>query len=62
MPFDAVVLPKISELDSANPECKICNGEGWVCEDHPQKAWDYGDGCCSGAGMPCECNPLGHWK
>ncbi len=45
--------------------CKICLGEGWVCEDHPDKAWKDGDGCCGGAGMPCKCNkanPPWHYK
>jgi hypothetical protein len=42
-------------------KCKICKGEGWVCEDHADKAWGEGDGCCGGAGMLCICNktPLG---
>lgn len=39
------------------PQCAICKGELWVCENHPDKAWGYGDGCCGGAGMPCKCNP-----
>lgn len=37
--------------------CTICKGEGWVCEDHADKAWGEGDGCCGGAGMPCVCHP-----
>lgn len=46
--------------------CTFCKGEGWVCEDHPNIAWNSGDGCriwthkgikqCGGAGMPCSCN------
>lgn len=36
--------------------CTICKGEGWICENHPDKAWGEGSGCCGGAGMPCECN------
>ncbi len=36
--------------------CEACGGEGWVCEDHPNKAWGEGDGCCGGAGIPCKCN------
>lgn len=37
--------------------CGICKGEGWVCENHENIAWNYGDGClCGGAGMPCKCN------
>lgn len=38
--------------------CANCDGEGWVCEDHPEVPWGSGDGCCGGAGMPCICNPL----
>jgi len=37
-------------------DCEICFGEGWVCENHPSKAWKDGDGCCGGAGAPCKCN------
>jgi len=40
-----------------NMDCPICHGEGWVCEDHPDRAWGYGSGCCGGAGIPCACNP-----
>jgi len=38
----------------------------WVCEDHPDKAWDgasdRADAChCGGAGLPClACNPCDH--
>jgi hypothetical protein len=38
-----------------NPNCPICHGIGWVCENHPEKAWDKEIGCDCGAGMPCEC-------
>lgn len=54
-------LQKISDPDLPNPNCKICKGEGWVCENHPKKVWsssDYANCCDCGAGMPCECNPL----
>jgi hypothetical protein len=36
--------------------CSFCKGEGWVCEYHPKTKWHFGDGCCEGAGIPCECN------
>lgn len=40
-----------------NPSCEICLGEGWVCENHPQNPWNFGDpSCCGGAGAPCDCN------
>jgi len=45
-------------------DCKICGGLGWVCENHPEKAWaDMIDGrntataCACGAGMLCACHP-----
>jgi hypothetical protein len=34
----------------------ICFGVGWVCENHPDFAWDKELGCECGVGMPCECN------
>lgn len=40
-------------------DCPICYGLGWVCENHPDKAWDKDLGCECGAGMPCECNSGG---
>lgn len=37
--------------------CPNCGGERWVCENHPDKAWNA-QGCECGAGMPCRiCNP-----
>jgi hypothetical protein len=38
-----------------NPKCPICFGIGWVCENHPDRAWDEDLGCRCGEGMPCEC-------
>jgi hypothetical protein len=43
-----------------NSTCPICRGARWVCEDHPEKAWEH-DGC-GGAGAPCACNPKGLWS
>jgi len=31
---------------------------GWVCENHPSKAWPETLGCMCGAGMPCRCNDV----
>ena len=39
-----------------NKDCRICCGIGWVCENHPDKAFDFELGCICGEGMPCECN------
>lgn len=50
----------------SRPDCIICLGEGWVCEDHLGKPWGGISGdiqaCnCGGAGAPCfECNPQLH--
>jgi len=53
-----VCLPKINDPEKPpNPDCKICEGFGWVCENHPNLPFDHGDGC-GGAGDPCICNHL----
>jgi hypothetical protein len=39
--------------------CRICFGIGWVCENHPNRAWDAELGCVCGMGMQCECNQEG---
>lgn len=42
-----------------NFECKICEDEGWVCENHRTEPWRGGEQeCCGGAGAPCICHPL----
>jgi hypothetical protein len=38
-----------------DPNCAVCLGLGWVCENHPKKVRDENLGCQCGAGMPCEC-------
>ena len=38
-----------------DPKCPVCLGIGWVCENHPDRAWSEEFGCQCGAGMPCEC-------
>ena len=43
-------------MNEGNPDCPKCAGDGWVCENHPNKVWP--SGCSCGAGMPCECNLL----
>lgn len=39
-----------------NPNCPICFGLGFVCENHPDQAWSEELGCQCGAGEPCACN------
>jgi hypothetical protein len=41
-----------------NPNCKTCFGIGWVCENHPDRAWSQKLGCQCGAGMLCKCNEV----
>jgi hypothetical protein len=35
------------------PLCPQCAGSGWICEDHPDRAWTACN--CGGAGMRCPC-------
>lgn len=51
-------LKKIFVTNNADIRCANCDGEGWVCENHPEVPWFDGEGCCGGAGSPCACNPL----
>lgn len=41
--------------------CENCDGQGWVCENHPDRPWGGASHAvceCGGAGAPCErCNP-----
>lgn len=46
---------QISAL-AACMDCSTCNGELWVCEEHPDHPWQDGDGCCGAPGIPCKCN------
>jgi hypothetical protein len=39
-----------------NKKCPICFGIGWVCENHPDMAFDDELGCTCGEGIPCACN------
>lgn len=38
--------------------CPICQGEGWVCEQHPTEPFPhiYSFHECAGPRMPCKCN------
>ncbi len=41
-----------------NKSCPICEGIGWVRENHPDQPWQGPHACtCGGAGAPCpRCN------
>ncbi len=52
-------LPTIEEVTRGNVECPVCEGWGWVCENHPERVWDTSAGGCEcGAGEPCRCTPI----
>jgi hypothetical protein len=38
--------------------CPICFGIGWVCRNHPDKAWHDELGCMCSAGRLCQCNQI----
>ncbi len=50
-------LRRASEFFVCRPDCRTCEGEGIVCEEHPHRAWRDGDGCCGAPGMPCPFSP-----
>lgn len=56
--YDGKKRYRAHEVDP-HPECKLCDGSGWVCEDHPSVAFECP---CGAPGQPCECNtwPLDH--
>jgi hypothetical protein len=33
----------------------LCEGTGWICEEHPWLQFGHDD--CPGPGIPCRCNP-----
>jgi hypothetical protein len=41
------------------PNCLICLGIGWFCENHPNLPWDDELGYTCGAGEPRKCNMVG---
>ncbi len=47
------------------PDCAKCQDIGWVCEEHPDRAWSMkiDGGCQCAPGMPCpDCNPAADAK
>ncbi len=60
-PRDTITLRQgIMVMATFNGPCRICDGVGWVCENHPDKPFKglsgRLDACSCGAGMPCTCN------
>lgn len=59
----ALSRPEASIPSAGRSQYNLCNGTGWVCENHPNLAFgDPDDGvffCDCGAGMSCSgCTPL----
>lgn len=49
-------------IDSLVVGCIMCDGTGWVCENHPHKPWAgvsmMLNACECGVGMLCACSKL----
>jgi hypothetical protein len=47
-----------AERDKLELTCSLCDGSGWVCEEHPDQLWQGPHACtCGAAGAPCpHCN------
>jgi len=43
-------------MDSEKIICANCDGEGWVCGEHPKVPWYDSESCCGAASVPCSCN------
>ena len=37
--------------------CPLCDGSGWLCDEHPTLPWSH-DEDCEGGGVACRCNEL----
>ncbi|KAB2873401.1 MAG: hypothetical protein IT503_01685 [Burkholderiaceae bacterium] len=37
--------------------CSLCEGSGWLCDEHPDLPWSHDDDC-EGGGIACRCNEL----
>lgn len=45
------------KFNTSDPNCPICQGIGWICENHVQIPYGKEE-CCGGAAAPCGCNEL----
>jgi hypothetical protein len=47
-----------AERDKLEHTCSLCDGGGWVCEEHPDQPWQGPHACtCGAADAPCpHCN------
>lgn len=58
--FGMLSLPDLVAA-ATSPNCEVCLGTSWVCEDHPMRPWDTGtpaDCGCGAAGRPCVCTGM----
>lgn len=58
-----MTLESLPDLIAAatKPNCEVCLGGGWVCEEHPARPWETGsvDDCgCGAPGQPCACTGM----
>lgn len=48
----------IARHEALHANCKVCDGTGWVCENHPDKPWaefsNRDDACNDGPGELCQ--------
>lgn len=64
MSEDHRTLPTIHDAvqSATDRHCLICGGQGWVCENHPERPWagvsTAANACECGPGMPCACTGL----
>lgn len=60
-PAHLPLLPDTVE-NAADPDCQVCGGAAWVCENHPTRVWDgvslSSTACGCGAGQPCACTGM----
>lgn len=51
-------IPNPDHRPDGDPDCPLCRGEGYACEDHPDLPWHHVNGDTDGAGVNCpRCNP-----
>lgn len=50
---DHLIAAIREQEDRAARMCRTCDGTAWVCEAHPDKAWNQPGGCNCSPGVPC---------
>jgi hypothetical protein len=51
-------MTRLRQEASPGKACRRCDDSRWVCENHPDRPWQWERACsCGGAGAPCpDCN------